>query len=69
MLSRPFIPDASDAMLAALRLDARRWPADAADGAGGAARRAIAFDVPEVLFAKIDDARRAELEARFAGAG
>ena len=25
------------------------------------------FSVPEVLFAKIDDARRGELEARFAG--
>ena len=26
------------------------------------------FEVPEVLFAKIDDARRIELEGRFAGA-
>ena len=66
VLSRPFLPDASDAMLAALRLEGADWPADV-----GAALAALpaghAFDVPDVLFAKIDDARRAELEARFAG--
>ena len=28
---------------------------------------AAAFAVPDMLFAKIDDARREELEARFAG--
>jgi methionyl-tRNA synthetase len=67
VLSRPFIPDAAAAMLAALRLDDADWPGDV-----GAALAALGpgapFDVPEVLFAKIDDARRAELEARFAGA-
>ncbi len=66
VLSRPFLPDASDAMLGALRLEDADWPSDV-----GAALAALpaghAFDVPEVLFAKIDDARRVELEARFAG--
>jgi methionyl-tRNA synthetase len=66
-LSRPFLPDASDAMLAALGLDAADWPEDV-----GAALGALApghrFAVPEVLFAKIDDARAAALAARFAGA-
>ncbi len=66
-ISAPFVPDASATILRALGLDAADWP-----GAAEAALRALApgapFNVPDVLFAKIDDARRAELEARFAGA-
>jgi methionyl-tRNA synthetase len=66
-LSRPFLPDASDAMLAALGLDAAAWPDDV-----GVALAALApghrFEVPDVLFAKIDDPRAAALAARFAGA-
>ena len=66
VLSRPFVPDASDAMLAALGLASAEWPTDIA-----AALEALApgqpFTVPPVLFAKLDDARRSELEARFAG--
>jgi methionyl-tRNA synthetase len=66
-LSRPFLPDASDAMLAALGLEGADWPEDV-----GAALGALApshrFAVPDVLFAKIDDARAAALAARFAGA-
>jgi len=66
VLSRPFLPDTADRILAALRLDEAAWPADI-----GAALEALApghgFDVPEVLFAKIDDARAAALAARFAG--
>jgi methionyl-tRNA synthetase len=65
-ISRPFLPDASDAMLAALDLEAAAWPNDL-----GPALRALApghrFGVPEVLFAKIDDARAAALARRFAG--
>jgi methionyl-tRNA synthetase len=68
VLSRPFLPDASDAMLTALELDEAPWPASAA-----AALEALpgghAFRVPDLLFAKLADDRRAELEARFAGAG
>ena len=66
VISRPFVPDASATMLAALGLDDAPWPGAAAEAldalpVGGG------FTVPEVLFAKIDDARRAALEARFAG--
>ncbi|MFQ5624867.1 MAG: methionine--tRNA ligase, partial [Paracoccaceae bacterium] len=67
ILSRPFIPDAADAMLGALGLDGADWPQDAGD-----ALRVLpagrAFTVPDVLFAKISDERREELEAGFAGA-
>jgi len=67
VLSRPFLPDASDAMLAAVGLEAADWPDDV-----GAALSALApgagFAVPEVLFAKIDDPRAAALAERFAGA-
>ena len=66
-LSRPFLPDASDAMLKALHLDEAPWPADAAE-ALAALPAGQPFEVPELLFAKLDDARRADLEARFAGA-
>jgi methionyl-tRNA synthetase len=65
-LSRPFLPDAADSILASLGLESAAWPTDV-----GAALEALppghAFDVPEVLFAKIDDARAAALAARFAG--
>ena len=65
-ISRPFLPDASDAMLAALGLDAAAWPDDL-----GEALSALApghrFEVPDVLFAKIDDARAAALAERFSG--
>jgi methionyl-tRNA synthetase len=67
VLARPFLPDTSDAMLRAVGLDSADWPEDV-----GAALEALrpgqAFSVPEVLFAKLDDARTAELAARFAGA-
>jgi len=66
VLSRPFLPDASDAMLAALGLEAAAWP-DNLDAALGAVAGGQAFEVPEVLFAKLDDARAAALAERFAG--
>jgi methionyl-tRNA synthetase len=66
VLSRPFIPFASDAMLAALHLESADWPDDVP-----AALEALVpghrFAVPDLLFAKIDDARRDAYEARFAG--
>jgi methionyl-tRNA synthetase len=68
VLSRPFLPDASDAMLATLRLNSAEWPEDV-EAALAALPAGHAFDVPDVLFAKIDDARRVELEERFAGSG
>ena len=68
ILSRPFVPDASDAMLAALGVegDAEAWPGDIGEALATlpAGHR---FTVPENLFAKISDAAREEMEARFAG--
>lgn len=68
VISRPFIPDASDAMLAAMNLSGTEsWPEDV-ETALGALPSGHAFTTPDVLFAKITDERREELEARFAGA-
>jgi methionyl-tRNA synthetase len=67
-LSHPFLPDASDAMLRALGLAAAEWPADVA-AALDALPAGHRFAVPDLLFAKIDDAARDRYEARFAGAG
>ncbi|MBP7003260.1 methionine--tRNA ligase [Amaricoccus sp.] len=66
-LSEPFIPDAAAAMRKALGLDAAPWPEDPA-AALGRLPAGQPFEVPPVLFAKLDDATRAGLEARFAGA-
>jgi methionyl-tRNA synthetase len=68
VLSRPFLPDASDAILKALRLEGADWPGDARE-ALTALPPGHGFDTPEVLFAKIDDASREAMAARFAGAG
>lgn len=66
VLSQPFIPFASDTMLAAMRTSDRSWPDDAE-----AALRALppghAFDVPEVMFAKISDESREKWQERFRG--
>jgi methionyl-tRNA synthetase len=65
VLSAPFIPDAAGAILSALGDPGAAWPGDAT-----AALTALApgrpFAVPPILFAKLTDERRAELEARFA---
>ena len=57
VISRPFLPDASDAMLAALGLEAAAWP-DNLGAALAALPPGHRFEVPDVLFAKIDDAPR-----------
>ncbi|MGB3406584.1 MAG: methionine--tRNA ligase [Jannaschia sp.] len=66
VLSAPFIPDASAAMLAGMQTDDDAWPDDVVS-----ALRALpaghAFTVPDVLFAKIDDAQRDDWAARFSG--
>ncbi|MFQ8430498.1 methionine--tRNA ligase [Amaricoccus sp. W119] len=66
VLSRPFLPDASAKMLEALSQPDDAWPDDIGEALatlpGG-----HPFSVPDVLFQKIEDARRSELEARFAG--
>ena len=61
-----FLPDASDAMLAALGLEGAEWPDDLLV-ALNTVPSGQPFTVPPVPFAKLDDARRSELEARFAG--
>ncbi|MEO1328688.1 MAG: methionine--tRNA ligase [Pseudomonadota bacterium] len=70
IVSAPFIPDASSAILAALKLPpetANAWP-ESAEQALDALPAGHAFSVPENLFAKIEDAQREEWAARFAGA-
>jgi methionyl-tRNA synthetase len=66
VLSRPFIPDAAAAMMAAMECRDWSWPA-----AAGAALVALPpghrFRLPELLFRKITDEERAEWQARFAG--
>ncbi|MCA8868457.1 MAG: methionine--tRNA ligase [Rhodobacteraceae bacterium] len=66
VLSQPFIPDAADTMLAAMNSDNRNWPTDL-KVALSALPAGHEFSVPEVLFTKISDETRAEMEARFAG--
>ncbi len=70
VLSAPFIPDAADTMLAAMNTQDRSWPDDTEDGMEKALQTlppGHEFKVPEVLFAKITDARREDWQARFAG--
>jgi methionyl-tRNA synthetase len=67
VLSAPFIPDASAAMLDGLQTDDAEWP----EGDLGAWLSALpaghAFTVPEVLFTKITDEQREDWQTRFAG--
>ncbi|GGA09262.1 methionine--tRNA ligase [Neptunicoccus cionae] len=64
-LSEPFIPDAAATMLTAMNAKAD-WPESAAD-ALNALPAGHAFTVPEVMFAKITDDARDEMQTRFAG--
>ena len=66
-VSRPFLPDTSDALFAALRLGDVPWPSSVAE-ALAALPAGHDFDVPELLFVKLDDGRRTELAVRFGGA-
>ncbi|MET4130037.1 methionine--tRNA ligase [Roseovarius sp. MBR-6] len=66
VLSAPFIPDAAASMLAAMHTPEGGWPGDAAT-ALEALKPGHAFEVPEVLFAKITDEQREDWEVRFAG--
>ena len=66
VLSAPFIPDASAAMLKAMNTEDASWPTDIR-----AALEALpvghAFTVPENLFRKITDDERAAWAERLAG--
>ena len=66
VLSAPYIPDAARAILASVNAEDAPWPDDVTE-ALAALPAGHAFTTPDVLFAKITDERRDELEARFAG--
>ncbi len=66
VLSQPFIPDATAAMLAAMKTGDDSWPDDL-DAALSSLKPGAEFAVPDVLFAKITDEARDEMQARFAG--
>ncbi|PIB25091.1 methionine--tRNA ligase [Amylibacter kogurei] len=64
-LSEPFIPDAAKTMADAMNVDIA-WPTDVSV-ALNALPAGHAFNVPDVMFAKISDDQRDEMQARFAG--
>ncbi|MBV1865292.1 MAG: methionine--tRNA ligase [Rhodobacteraceae bacterium] len=66
VLSEPFIPDAAATMLAAMNATGTAWPTDVAT-ALGTLKAGDSFTVPDVMFAKITDDARDEMQARFAG--
>ena len=66
VLSAPFIPDASAAMLAALGARDATWPDDA-ETALSALPAGQTLTVPENLFTKITDEQREDWQTRFAG--
>ena len=66
ILSEPFIPDASAAMLAAMKTEDRAWPGPAAE-ALEALPAGHAFETPEVMFRKIADEEREDWGKRFSG--
>ncbi|MGH1577662.1 methionine--tRNA ligase [Planktotalea sp.] len=66
VLSSPFIPDASAALMSAMQSEDDTWPDDV-NAALTALPVGHAFTVPEVTFRKITDDERAEWQERFAG--
>ena len=66
VLSEPFIPDASAAMLKAMNTEDRTWPGRIAE-ALTILPEGHAFTTPEVLFKKIADEEREDWEKRFSG--
>ncbi|MBT8416490.1 MAG: methionine--tRNA ligase, partial [Silicimonas sp.] len=66
VLSAPFIPEATARMLSAMNTLDTQWPTDM-EAALTALPPGHAFEVPDVLFAKITDDQREEWQARFAG--
>jgi methionyl-tRNA synthetase len=66
VLSRPFLPDAAEAMMAAMGCDDWSWPADP-EAALAVLPPGHGFAVPDVLFRKVTDEERESWQARFAG--
>ena len=66
IISRPFIPDAAAAMMAAMGSDDWTWPDDLT-AAMQVLPAGAAYAVPENLFRKITDEERADWQQRFAG--
>jgi len=66
VLSAPFIPGTSDRMLAAMKAPDATWPDDVAEALAALPAR-HAFEVPDVLFAKITDEARTDWQEQFAG--
>ncbi len=66
VLSGPYIPDASKTILSAMNAEDATWPTDL-EADLSALPAGHAFTTPEVMFAKITDERREELEVQFAG--
>ncbi|HWL55299.1 MAG TPA: methionine--tRNA ligase [Paracoccus sp. (in: a-proteobacteria)] len=66
VLSSPFIPFASAAMLAAMQTENADWPGDLSE-ALSALPAGHAFSTPDVLFAKISDEDRDAWQERFKG--
>ncbi len=65
IVSRPFIPDASATLLAAMATD-DAWPEDVAAALSTLAE-GHPFSVPDLLFRKITDDERIDWQTRFAG--
>ena len=65
-LSAPFIPEAAAKMLAGMKVEDQGWPDDV-PAALSRLPAGHAFEVPEVLFAKITDEDRSTWAERFAG--
>lgn len=66
VLAKPFIPDASHAMLVAMNVGDADWPASV-DEAMSALPAGHGFTVPANLFDKITDEAREEMQARYSG--
>ncbi len=66
VLSAPFIPDAAASMLRAMKTDDDSWPDDV-NAALNILPAGHAFEVPEVLFAKISDEDREAWQEKFSG--
>lgn len=66
VLSQPFIPDASAQILKDMGAEDAQWP-EKLKSALEALKPGHGFNVPEVLFAKISDEAREEMQAKFKG--